>query len=284
MASMTGAQSQLLPGKSVHSIILDTSPILNSIPSISTLLAECEKLYTVPAIIDEIKDVNARSRLQTMILPFLTIKTPKPESIKFVSDFSRKTGDYLVLSKPDVQVLALAYELDCEQNGGDCNLRKAPGQKGFGGSPPESHNTAIEGSGNTNVPLSGSRASSSTEETDVLIEPSATSVDELQISTPASAEEVDAKKTTRVTERLQIVGSNSRKLNFKPPHGEPLDLSNFDLADPESESDNSDGWINPSNLKKQQAKDGNASIVPMQKDQIMQVATITTDFAMQVST
>lgn len=284
MTSTSGAQSQVLPRKSVHSIILDTSPILNSTPPISTLLAKCEKLYTVSAVIDEVKDVNARSRLEFMILPFLTIRNPKPESIKFVSDFSRKTGDYVVLSKPDIQVLALAYELECEQNGGDWNLRKAPGQKGLNGSSPKPNDTAIEGSDDRKIPLSDSRTSFATEESHVPTEPSVATKNDLQPPTRSYPAEVDAKQITTAFEGLQIVESDPTKSNLESNHGESLDSSISNPADVESESDDSDGWITPSNLKKQQARDENTSMVPLPRDQVMQVATITGDFAMQVRT
>jgi RNA-binding protein NOB1 len=52
---------------------------------------------------------------------------------------------------------------------------------------------------------------------------------------------------------------------------------------PASESEGSDdeGWITPSNLKKHQEKDGTASSEPQTEQKVMQVATITSDFAMQ---
>lgn len=37
----------------------------------------------------------------------------------FVTGFARRTGDLQVLSKPDLQLLALTYELEVERNGGD---------------------------------------------------------------------------------------------------------------------------------------------------------------------
>lgn len=41
--------------------------------------------------------------------------------------FSKKTGDYAVLSIADIHVLALTYELECELNHGDWRLLKEPG-------------------------------------------------------------------------------------------------------------------------------------------------------------
>src|SRR5947209_20464915 len=102
--------------KPVHSLVLDAGPILKNEPPVSTLLAQCNALYTVPAVFDEIRDAVARARVETTLLPFLQLRTPKLASIKAISDFARRTGDLEVLSRPDVQILALAYELECERN------------------------------------------------------------------------------------------------------------------------------------------------------------------------
>jgi RNA-binding protein NOB1 len=48
-----------------------------------------------------------------------------------------------------------------------------------------------------------------------------------------------------------------------------------------SESDDDEGWITPSNLKKYQQKDGTLSTDSEDEPQTMQAATITSDFAMQ---
>jgi RNA-binding protein NOB1 len=53
-----------------------------------------------------------------------------------VTDFARRTGDLQVLSKPDLQLIALTYELELERNGGDWRLRKDPTQKRVNGKPP----------------------------------------------------------------------------------------------------------------------------------------------------
>ena len=92
--------------KPVHTIILDAGPIIKNEPSVSVLLSKCEKLVTVPSVIGEIKDIQARSRLEGTLLPFLTVVSPKLESAKFVVEFSRRTGDLPVLSQADIQILA----------------------------------------------------------------------------------------------------------------------------------------------------------------------------------
>ena len=123
--------------KAIHTIVLDTGAIIRNHPTVSSLIAQAEEIITVPAIVSEIRDAVTRSRVETTLMPFLKLRSPNPNSIKFVTDFARRTGDLAVLSKPDIQIIALAYELECERNGGDWRLRKAPGQKGVNGAPPK---------------------------------------------------------------------------------------------------------------------------------------------------
>ncbi|KAH6887931.1 hypothetical protein B0T10DRAFT_460583 [Thelonectria olida] len=58
----------------------------------------------------EIHDAATRSRIQTTLLPFVTVRAPKPAGVKFISTFTQRTGNREVLSKSDLEVLALTYE------------------------------------------------------------------------------------------------------------------------------------------------------------------------------
>ncbi|CBY01520.1 hypothetical protein LEMA_P003070.1 [Plenodomus lingam JN3] len=112
--------------KPIHSLILDTGPLIKNTVSISTIINAAEELYTTPAILSEIRDEATRSRVQTTLVPFLKIRNPSPASYDAVIAFSKKTGDYPVLSRQDLGILALAYEVHCERNGGDYGLRAVP--------------------------------------------------------------------------------------------------------------------------------------------------------------
>lgn len=112
--------------KPIHSLILDTGPLIKNIVSISTLINSAEELYTTPDILREVRDEATRSRVQTTLVPFLKIRTPSPASYDAVVEFSKKTGDHAVLSKQDLGILALAYEVHCEKNGGTWGLREVP--------------------------------------------------------------------------------------------------------------------------------------------------------------
>jgi len=268
----------------VKSIILDTSPILTNTPTISSLLNICDSIYTVPSVIDEVKDSAARSRLETTILPFLTTRTPKSESIQFTSQFSSKTGDRSVLSETDIQVLALAYELECEQNGGDWRLRRSPGQKGPNGSPPKKSEASPEGPTKQCVDEQDSPDMNSSSTTQ---------------DVPSDAGERPHEEPPNASVAVQggEVSANLGDLRISEPNlDDNVDISQPRPGVPSSTEDapgdfpsntsasDSEGWITPSNMKKQQAKDQNASTVPILEDRVMQVATISGDFAMQVRT
>ena len=266
----------------VHNIILDAGPLLNNNPSISTLLAISEKLFTVPSVIAEVRDKNARIRLETTILPFLIIRTPVTTSVKFITDFARKTGDLAVLSKPDIQILALAYELECERNQSDWRLRRSPAQRGLNGSPPAKQDDAMPEAGSTD---------SNQEEV-------ITSTTHMDGSHPPAKPDVRSEKLVHRTEPLEQPDALRRLEDVSTEVAAP-NVDNQVLITQEyvrvqemesslggslvsdSEVLDSEGWINPSNLQKHQANDQDGANIPLTETTFMQVATITTDFAMQ---
>lgn len=292
--------------KPVHTIVLDAGPILRNDPAISTLLAQCEELVTVPSVIAEIKDQNARSRLEIAWLPFLSLKTPAPESLRVITDFARKTGDLALLSQPDLQILALAYEIECRRNGGDWRLRRAPGQKGMNGSPPKNKDGAIGG-----PKLMGEGSSIQNESAFTI--PGTPACEEnirARISQgvipdnegPSSQQPIDAGMATTTDDMNKLnLASHDLKQNTLLDHGtleiNPLGSgtpetqqtkmpnhsnTTTNLSNPEtSESSESEGWITPSNIRKHQAKDLNSLTEPISESTTIQVATITTDFSMQ---
>lgn len=247
--------------KSVHTIVLDAGPLLKNVPPLSTLLAQAEELVTTPAVVGEIRDPDARARVETLYLPFLKQRSPSPKSVQVISEFSRKTGDRAVLSKVDIEVLALAYEIECERNGGDWRLRSVPGQKSVNGKPPVKETEKQEGTAedekpdNAEVPETPQQDASKTE---------------------------DSSNIDTVTSTLE-----QTDLNEKPDQEAPsTNSTENDTADAEElqdeEGEDSDGggeWITPSNIKKKQAKDEAAGTSAAQETKVMQVATMTTDFA-----
>lgn len=246
--------------KRVHSLVLDANAIIKNEPSVSTLINQAEELYTIPAVVSEIRDEAARSRLQTTLAPFLKLRNPRPDSIQFITGFARRTGDLQVLSKPDIHLLALTYELEIERNGGDWRLRNEPNQKRVNGKPP-----GRAEDGEAEQPAEGAAAEKQEEAADA-VEP----------TEEETKEEKTAETEAAVTEQLE-----SLDLNQEPQQAESTTVEETKESISEEEDDDSDGeWITPSNIKKVQARE-NASTAPQPAQRVLQAALITSDMAMR---
>lgn len=255
------------PPKSVHTIVLDAGPILKNNPPLSTLLSRCEELVTTPSVVAEIRDPDARQRLETMYLPFLKQRTPSPKSFAVLSEFAKKTGDRAVLSGTDIEVLALAYELECERNGGDWRLRSVPGQKRVNGKPPVKPVEQQEG-----------QQPECTATTDESAEDPAVK----EVTEDLKATTLETKEDESNTENPTVPGPEAAEDN------QAADLAVQDAQDEDEAGEVEDGaasesdggeWITPSNLKKRQARDEVGDATAASEVKVMQVATMTTDFA-----
>lgn len=253
--------------KSVHTIVLDAGPILKNVPPLSTLLAQAEELVTTPAVVGEIRDPVARSRVETIYLPFLKQRTPSPKSVQVISEFARKTGDRAVLSKVDIEVLALAYEIECERNGGDWRLRSVPGQKRVNGKPPAKEEVVA--------------AENIATETEDAVETVENPQDDDESKPAVTVDDVDevtnALADSNIAENSSENGAENSTLENSTQEG-----TDADDSVEEEEGEDSDGggeWITPSNIKKKQARDEEAGLSSVSEPKVMQVATMTTDFA-----
>ncbi|KAI0532448.1 Nin one binding Zn-ribbon like-domain-containing protein [Xylaria digitata] len=274
--------AETTPFKPIHALILDAGPLIKNDPPVSTLLAQAHELYTLPSVISEIRDAVTRSRVETTLLPFLKLRSPRPASIKFVTDFARRTGDLEVLSKPDIHLMALAYELECEMNGGDWRLRKTPGQKGVNGkSPAQLEREKAEGSNN---PATAEEVQA--EETQSAEESTKTeeiTAEESPLSDPVEAVDPATQQAEPIVEQetiTQTLDSLSLKQSPTPTTDSAAENIATDETKAEEEDDDEEGWITPDNLKKHQAKDQTG--VPEQPVQrVLKVALLTSDYAMQ---
>ena len=285
-----GSASQPLPptNKPIHSLVLDTGPLIKNDPSVSALLSQAEQLYTIPSVVSEIRDPATRARVETTLLPFVKVRTPGPASIKFVSDFARKTGDLAVLSRPDIEVIALGYELECERNHGDWRLRNTPAQKGLNGRPqPAGETEAKDNEGaptaeedrKEQVEQQDSQPSSSEPEVE-LLEPQVESspalearLDALQLESPAG--------TSTDAEQPAVSGAQDLDSPEIDEEG-TISKTSEPTAQQDEEDSDEDGWITPANLKKHQAQDSSGAALPSQSTQkTLQAAILTSDYAMQ---
>ena len=274
--------------KPIHTIVLDTGPILKNVPSLNALRQKSERLLTVPTVISEIKDSNARSRVETILMPFLDIRSPSTQSLKVITDFARKTGDWTVLSNPDIQVLALAYEVECERNGGNWRLREVPGQKRMNGPPPKKHDVEPDQPQITDeIQETGNGISCTIEETDIPARPTSPKGSQAEIvdatipSVYNHGGSVQGGDVVTDIDYPRISSSTSTHSTvLGAEQSDPIQSPANTLEQSHPDSSDSDGWITPSNVKKHQAKDM-ISTASISEDSKIQVATITTDFAMQ---
>jgi RNA-binding protein NOB1 len=101
-------------------IVLDTAPLLHRTP----LNGLSDRFLTIPSVLSEVRDQSSREALDSLPVQ-IQLKQPTEEAIKAVIDFSKLTGDYPVLSKTDLHLLALCWMMEKEANGGKY-LRSRP--------------------------------------------------------------------------------------------------------------------------------------------------------------
>ncbi|KAF6807352.1 20s-pre-rRNA d-site endonuclease nob1 [Colletotrichum sojae] len=253
--------------KPIHALVLDTGPLIKNDPPVSTLIAQADELYMLPSIIDEIRDVNTRTRVQTTLLPFVKMRNPRAESLKFVTNFARRSGDLEVLSRPDLHLLALTYELEVEKNGGDSRLRKDPTQRVPNEAP-------------------GSEAAEAKQDEEKVAEGEAPTEapEQAESSTAAeSASATQAEGQTETTDAAADVTQNLEKLELEDAStaDAPAPTETVDTAEVQDDgSDSEDGWITPSNVKKQKEKDSKKN-QPTAPAIDVKVGILTSDYAMQ---
>ena len=276
--------------KPVDAIVLDTGPILQNSPSVSTLLSKSKKIFTSPSIVAEIKDINARTRFETTLGPFTTIKTPSPINIKFVTEFARKTGDLAVLSKADVEILSLAYEIDHEKKQEEVQLNDDLTNAGSD-TPSKPHQVfptqdvtpdANVSKSTPAAPWAPSQGLSSKDkdsspnlfdrDVDKLSGKgdSQAPTDELQRSLDS-----DSISIPNEEENLHSASHIKDSSAARNPAPEPMpEQKDYD-------SEDSEGWITPANIKRVQAAESDKSSSTSIVKEPIRTAIITTDFAMQ---
>ncbi|XP_055384901.1 RNA-binding protein NOB1 [Condylostylus longicornis] len=109
-----------MDSEKIKFLIADTTAFINNV----NLHEYAENILTVPDVIQEVK--NKRQLRRLVVLPFdLIVREPSSENLKHVTNFAKKTGDYMSLSAIDMKVIALTYELHKEHIGAD-HLRGEP--------------------------------------------------------------------------------------------------------------------------------------------------------------
>ncbi|XP_062861288.1 RNA-binding protein NOB1 [Trichomycterus rosablanca] len=225
-------------------------------------------IYTLKDVVNEIRDKQTKKNLA--FLPYqLNFKEPFPEHVRFVTEFSKKTGDYPSLSSTDIKVLALTYQLELENVGGD-HLKKEPEVQ------VEVCNTQRHPEAPVNVAGFHLPSKDSTKSMVPDVQNAALSYE----YKPAESSEFNSFQFWR--EPVASIDDDLLKLVLETtPNELKEDEENEEEEGDEEDEDEEDeddggGWITPSNIKKVQMEVGN-----WQPSEDVKVGCVTTDFAMQ---
>lgn len=207
-----------------------------------------ENIYTVDEVIAEVRNNRQKQALQ--VLPYEPkVQQPDSESLKFVTDFAKKTGDFATLSLTDLKVVALTYQLEKQLVGVE-HLKSAP----------EIPKTTFASSGHGGTPgfFNGSeKKSDDTEQMEDITK------DEVEMQ-----QEID---------NLNIDDQNNESDVLQQAESE--DFIDEDFEDQNSDDDDEDGgeWITSENIKSVKKRMGYEDA----EEKDTEVACMTTDFAMQ---
>jgi RNA-binding protein NOB1 len=93
-----------------NALVLDSGAIINQ--SSLQLIQKAKTLYTVEGVIQEVRDAKSKEYLDLLQLQKqILIREPSKQATHIVSNFARSTGDYSYLSRVDIQVIGLQYDL-----------------------------------------------------------------------------------------------------------------------------------------------------------------------------
>ncbi|XP_059713600.1 RNA-binding protein NOB1 [Haemorhous mexicanus] len=248
----------------VPHVVADTGAFLSAAP----LQDIADALYTVPEVLAEIRDRPARRRLAALPCE-LRVRRPRPELLRIVTEFSKKTGDYPSLSAADLQVLALTCQLQAEIDGPG-GVRWEPQDKVRLSSTPRHPEAPLHLAG-FHLPAKHKPAGKGPRQPGPGPGPAPAESDEFgsflywRPPLPSIEEEL--------RELLATAGSP------EPPeqHRSSADGASTGEEEEEDEESDDEGWITPSNLKQVQQDTGHCDTAPMG----VQVGCVTTDFAMQ---
>uniref|UniRef100_A0A3B3XYU9 RNA-binding protein NOB1 n=1 Tax=Poecilia mexicana TaxID=48701 RepID=A0A3B3XYU9_9TELE len=229
----------------VEHVVADAGAFLKQAP----LQEFGQNIYTLREVLDEIRDRTTRRSLA--VLPYqLTFREPNPEHIRTVTEFSKKTGDYPSLSATDIKVLALTYQLQLEHVGSQ-NLKAEPDLKVPAQFPLELASTFPPGT--VDVSNAGHTQSE-----------------------PSTRTDLDQFNSFQFW-RQPLPGLQGEMLDLLVGGGFVEERgAGPGLADNQSDDEDDDGWITPSNIRQVKMESSDWT-----EPADVRVGCLTTDFAMQ---
>ncbi|KAK3831852.1 MAG: Nin one binding Zn-ribbon like-domain-containing protein [Linnemannia gamsii] len=265
--------------RAIH-LVLDTSPFLRG--GASKLRALADKFYTIPEVLNEIRDKQARKDLD--MLPFdIQVINPNESSVRAVSAFARKTGDLAVLSATDLRVLALAYQIELET----CGMKRIR---------TEPIRANVQPTGNKPAATPRRTKHSAKEITGDFEdeEPSTTTTTEnsqqeqeqgntvLEEESEDEEEEAEDQDVQDISGKLENLTTEEGKTEEGAEQKEDETKDATDSTGQNNEDDDDDGeWITPENVKKYTRHGTLKPKKKVRKMLLMQTACTTGDFAMQ---
>ncbi|EIW67794.1 hypothetical protein TREMEDRAFT_14959, partial [Tremella mesenterica DSM 1558] len=242
----------------VKHLVLDAGPFLSFTP----LRHLAQRLYTTPQVVAELRDPRSREHFQNLGLQGVDVKveSPRSDALARVIEFSKKTGDYAVLSQTDLGVVALTLQYELMENG-EANVRtelEGSEESSDDGEEPGKEGKRIESGGETEE---------------------IKRVDVEELSSPLS--EVDAEH------QVSEASITLQRISLKP---EVTDLSSGDAGQIDTlassqvvEDDEESGgeWITPSTLNKHRSHDLGLTTGGDDSDRPLAAACMTGDYAVQ---
>jgi RNA-binding protein NOB1 len=286
-----------LEAPKIKNLVLDAGPLITQ--SASSLLQHSSYHYTTPGVLAELKDKQVRQQL-VLWGDKLKVKHPAQEYITKVTNFSKLTGDYSVLSTNDIHIIALAYELEVEENNGDWRLRSYPGEVKEFRKIEKAEEEPVQEQQEEDQKLELKEQIESTVDTkkkprrrggkrqrekrEAALQKELDAEDEQK---QENKEQANDKETEEQIEQVEEQIDNSFELSKQEGSREAQesqsDSNSENIVEEEFDEEDDDGdWITPENLKEEILKDENELIQESKKTgPFIKVALSTGDFACQ---
>ncbi|XP_026498201.2 RNA-binding protein NOB1 [Vanessa tameamea] len=265
--------------KKVNHLVVDTTAFIKA----ANLQNIAESIYTIQEVIDEI--TNDRQRRKLVVLPYdLEVKDVFTENIKFITEFSKKTGDYTSLSATDIKIMALTYQLEKEILGTshlktEPTMQKTVKVSGLSSFNSNNENKTEAESVNTADLTSDSNLNINITNKDDEISKNIDKPFITKVGNDETNDENIEENTLDEAIAEQIKNMDLREDNEADACIVKVsDNEETDSEQSEEESDSDDGdWITPANLKEKRKEMEEGEF----EDINVEIACITSDFAMQ---
>ncbi|KAG7447444.1 uncharacterized protein BT62DRAFT_993157 [Guyanagaster necrorhizus] len=252
-------------------LVLDAGPLL----SLSPLRGLAETYVTVPQIIEELRDKNAREHLERLGLNYgvkIEVKNPSATSLATVIQWAKKTGDYSVLSRPDLCVLALTHTL--HEQGELENVNQAT--------------EVVKGTVENNEPTDAPADDNGSRDPSDAFEPPPSDT-ESESQADEQSESNDVQNLGPLDVELQPISTSNPARQHSPSEESKGVRSTPLYDDPSDEGDGEGEWITPANvaIHKSRALDLLPSSDSSRRkgkgkaNEVIPVGCMTADFAMQ---